>query len=96
MGRFTGTPGGPGLPIEIRPERAKEMHDLPGRTRSVEPPMPDQEGRDSQSEVRVRNAAPLPPRRRGGGTGRSARDNGYHPKEQAQPDRCTSADGPDH
>lgn len=22
----------PGLPIEIRPERAKEMHDLPGRT----------------------------------------------------------------
>ena len=47
----------PELPIEGWIARTKEMRNMPRRTRSVEPPVPDQEVRDSQSEDHVAEAA---------------------------------------
>ena len=46
----------------------EEMCDMPRRTRIVELPIHNQEGRDSQSKGRVQDVAALPPRCRDSGT----------------------------
>jgi hypothetical protein len=43
----------PGLPIKGRTNHSQEVCCLPRRARSMEPPVPDQEGRDGQGKVRV-------------------------------------------
>ena len=86
-----------GLPNEAGPNRKQEMRELPRRTRVVEPPVSDQERGESQGEGPIRYTTLLPPCR---GVIRNDRPTGntsnFYAEEQAQPSRCTCADGTDH
>ena len=52
-----------GLPFEARPEYTQEMRRLPRRTRSMELPVPHQEGGEGKSKSCIRRTAILPPSR---------------------------------
>ena len=52
-----------GMSVQARPERTQEMRRLPGRARSVELPVPHQEGGEGKSKSCIRRTAILPPSR---------------------------------
>jgi hypothetical protein len=52
-----------GMSVQARPERTQEMRCLPGRARSVELPVPYQEGGEGKSKSCIRRTAIPPPSR---------------------------------
>ena len=68
----------PGMPIEIESGDPKEMRDLPGRPRSMEPPMPNEERRNPEGQNRLRDAPTVSPSHRTEGSKEPARDAHYY------------------
>lgn len=86
-----------GLPFEARPEHTQEMRRLPRRARSMELPVPHQEGGEGESKSRIRCTPILSPSRGDTKKQHPIRGTGYHcPAEQNRASSCVDAASTDH